>query len=247
MASPAKRRRKNDFQSSPNTVRSLDYFFGKQTENKASKLSAAGSSAEPSAANGSQKTNYPDGGHTVSTDELLARKLQDEWDNQNVGPSRGIVSESTPVTQLHDSDEVKSAGYIEQEKIQHTGLDENDSTNARPTEPVKKAILSLQSAASAEDTVSSILPFDENPLTFEPSRYIPDLKKYWATEGGDASYALLTRCFILVNSTQSRIKIVDTLVNMLRVIIEGDPESLLPTVGFPLLVPMHGARCSAYN
>ncbi|KAK5240405.1 hypothetical protein LTR16_010679, partial [Cryomyces antarcticus] len=30
--------------------------------------------------------------------------------------------------------------------------------------------------------------------------------------------------------TQSRIKIVDTLVNLLRVIIEGDPDSLLPAV-----------------
>ena len=35
---------------------------------------------------------------------------------------------------------------------------------------------------------------------------------------------------MLVNSTQSRIKIVDTLVNLLRVIIEADPKSLLPTV-----------------
>lgn len=35
---------------------------------------------------------------------------------------------------------------------------------------------------------------------------------------------------MLVNSTQSRIKIVDTLVNLLRTIIEGDPDSLLPTV-----------------
>ncbi|TAQ87616.1 hypothetical protein B7494_g4066 [Chlorociboria aeruginascens] len=35
---------------------------------------------------------------------------------------------------------------------------------------------------------------------------------------------------ILFNGTQSRIKIVDTLVNLLRIIIEGDPSSLLPTV-----------------
>jgi DNA ligase-1 len=40
----------------------------------------------------------------------------------------------------------------------------------------------------------------------------------------------LTRCFILINSTTSRIKIVDTLVNLLRTIIEGDPSSLLPAV-----------------
>jgi len=67
-------------------------------------------------------------------------------------------------------------------------------------------------------------------LTFEPAKYIEDLQGHWAAEGGNASYALLTKCFVLVNSTQSRIKIVDTLVNLLRVIIEGDPSSLLPTV-----------------
>lgn len=67
-------------------------------------------------------------------------------------------------------------------------------------------------------------------MTFDPSRYLPDLKNCWAAHSGEASYSLLTRCFILVNSTQSRIKIVDTLVNFLRTIIEGDPESLLPAV-----------------
>jgi DNA ligase-1 len=57
------------------------------------------------------------------------------------------------------------------------------------------------------------------------------LKKQWAQqEGGHITYALLTQGFILINSTQSRIKIVDTLVNLLRTIIEGDPESLLPAV-----------------
>jgi hypothetical protein len=90
--------------------------------------------------------------------------------------------------------------------------------------------LSLQSTGSAEDEISSKIPFDESPLTFDPQKYVPDLQKHWAAEDGNASYALLTRCFVLVNSTQSRIKIVDTLVNLLRTLIEGDPTSLLPTV-----------------
>ncbi len=75
------------------------------------------------------------------------------------------------------------------------------------------------------------MPFDESPLTFNLAKYVTELQGHWAAEGGDASYAILTRCFVLVNSTQSRIKIVDTLVNLLRVIIEADPNSLLPTVG----------------
>lgn len=232
MASPAKRRKKNDFRSSPKTVRSLDHFFGKQIDNKVSELSVAGLSSEPGFAITSQKTDSPNGDDVVSTDELLARKLQDEWDSQYVG-APGIVAQSSPAThlQIHETDRVNSAEGAGKGKGQHKGNEEEYCSSPRALEPAKKAILSLQSAASAEDTISSTIPFDENPLTFEPSRYIPDLKRYWATEGGDASYALLTRCFVLVNSTQSRIKIVDTLVNMLRVIIEGDPESLLPTVG----------------
>lgn len=232
MTSPAKRRRKNDFQSSPKTVRSLDYFFGKQVEAKVSKLSAVGSSGGPAADEGSQKTECIEGENIISTDESFARKLQDEWDNQRVGATPGTVAQSLPVTLINETNGAASVGDIEEVKNQQDRVGEEEySTKLRATEPAKKAVLSLQSTASAEDTTSSTIPFDENPLTFEPSRYIPDLKKYWATEGGDASYALLTRCFVLVNSTQSRIKIVDTLVNMLRIIIEGDPESLLPTVG----------------
>jgi DNA ligase-1 len=95
----------------------------------------------------------------------------------------------------------------------------------------KKNTLSLQSAAAEEDSTSYNVPFDQSPMTFDPQKYIPDLKKQWAQqEGGHITYALLTQGFILINSTQSRIKIVDTLVNLLRTIIEGDPESLLPAV-----------------
>jgi len=99
-----------------------------------------------------------------------------------------------------------------------------------PFESKSKKTLTLQSVGSAEETLSSNIPFDESPLTFNPSKYVADLQVHWAAEGGDASYALLTRCFVLVNGTQSRIKIVDTLVNLLRVLIESDPGSLLPTV-----------------
>ncbi|KAI9823284.1 MAG: hypothetical protein M1832_002508 [Thelocarpon impressellum] len=98
------------------------------------------------------------------------------------------------------------------------------------TQTLNGKTLALQSGASPEDTLSSTVPLDEGPLTFEPSRYIQNFQQHWKADGGSASYALLTRCFVLVNRTQSRIKIVDTLVNFLRLIIEADPDSLLPSV-----------------
>ncbi len=104
------------------------------------------------------------------------------------------------------------------------------NTEATPSKEQAKNTLSLQSVTTAEDLVSESLPLDESPLAFEPARYIPQLQDRWSAEDGNASYALLIRCFVLVNGTQSRIKIVDTLVNCLRILIEADPSSLLPAV-----------------
>lgn len=100
----------------------------------------------------------------------------------------------------------------------------------KPFRPKPANTLSLQSGGADEDIISQTIPFDESPLVFDPQKYVPDLQKSWAKHGSGASYALLARAFVLVNGTQSRIKIVDTLVNLLRTIIEGDPSSLLPAV-----------------
>jgi DNA ligase 1 len=227
MSSPAKRRKLNgSSQSSPSSSRNLDYFFRKQTQ----KLPARPSN------NGEQDIE-DSRDKSELTDEQLARKLQAEWDQEAAGARQpsvadGILSSSGPPdintgfqpseqTDLNgeSSDTYKSAGLDLKPQVPHEG----------PTS-TSKGTLSLQSAGSTEDTITSNVPFDESPLTFEPSKYIVDLQGHWAADGGNASYALLTRCFVLVNSTQSRIKIVDTLVNLLRVIIEGDPSSLLPTV-----------------
>jgi DNA ligase-1 len=176
------------------------------------------------------------------TDEELARKLQAEWDQEDVGrdeaadvearesnagqesnvaeapPESGKVSRTEGISDGNDGNNQSSGGEPKQVNPMASTATKNNNT------------LSLQAAGSAEDTITSNIPFDESPLTFDPAKYIADLQGHWATEGGNASYALLTRCFVLVNSTQSRIKIVDTLVNLLRVLIEGDPSSLLPTV-----------------
>lgn len=229
MASPNKRRKLNDTKVSQ-PGRNLDFFFGKQrkdTEAGASKI----------------KLEKKEEDSTDLTDEQLARKLQAEWDYEASGAS------STPNTNV--GGESKSGDTSEKDETEDDiyGLDdikmlENPSSVANKAPPASisgsKNTLSLQSTGSAEDTITSTIPFDESPLIFEPSKYIGDLQKHWDAEGGDASYALLTRCFVLVNSTQSRIKIVDTLVNLLRTIIEGDPSSLLPTVRIKLILHPSG-------
>ncbi|PWY92434.1 ATP-dependent DNA ligase [Aspergillus heteromorphus CBS 117.55] len=156
-----------------------------------------------------EKTPEAPSEQTLS-DEALARKLQAEWNQEDAASAA-------------QTDGTSSTGPIA------TPLETGDN-DREPTKVQRKGILSLQSSTGTEDTVSLAVPFDQNPTTFDIAKYVGELKGHWVAEGGDASYALLTRAFVLANATTSRIRIVDTLVNFLRVLIEGDPSSVLPAV-----------------
>ncbi|ROT37949.1 putative DNA ligase I [Sodiomyces alkalinus F11] len=214
MSSPAKKRKLNDGRgSSAIPARGLEYFFSKQRHNGSSELSTRDNTPRLA----TDERPAPE-----LTDEELARKLQAEWDqevqNERAAESGAVVLSSGRQSSSASSPEKDIPG--------------SKPDSSQPTGPPKPEIktLSLSFVATAEDTVSSSIPFHQNPLTFEPSEYTARLRESWASEDGNASYALLTRCFVLVNSTQSRIKIVDTLVNFIRVLIEADPDSLLPAV-----------------
>lgn len=235
MATPTKRRKTNNHQSSPQTVGSIDFFFNKQKTQKAKFEPAAAPEEQSETPRGSQNDPLSADAANTWTDEALARKLQEQWDNENSAIT-GNVDESHTNEDIPDHKVISDArvSHAPKEVISNPG-NLSDPTNNHLKDGTfatrsKKDTLSLQSAASTEDAVSSTVPFDENPLTFDPTKYIPSLKSQWAKDGGSSSYGLLTRCFFLVNSTQSRIKIVDSLVNFLRIIIEADPESLLPAV-----------------
>lgn len=246
MATPTKRRKTNNFKSSPQTVGSLDFFFQKQKNAGSCEKTVAahvqdGEPAADETAEPNDTTVGLDHGAQMVTDEDLARKLQSEWDAEdrhNNGKNGGTgIGEAVGVgSRDREGSESREDTILDhQPRSPRTSLDvENNRvavSNVRSErEDTKTDTLSLQSTTSTRDTLSSTIPFDESPLIFDPSKYLPSLKAHWAEEGGDASYGLLTRCFVLVNSTQSRIKIVDTLVNFLTTIIEGDPESLLPAV-----------------
>lgn len=239
MSTPSKRRKTNTHQSSPQTVGKLDYFFSKQKGQK--KPEKGDDKASVQAFTNREAPSQEDQHNDIQgkglSDEELARKLQAEWDEQDGAHATTDAKTNGDPTSVPsiEQDEYQQGLLIPSNRILDSSQPESGTNgNSLTKQPngfrPNKDTLSLQSAASAEDAVSSSVPFDENPLAFEPTKYIPGLKKHWCTEGGHASYGLLTRCFVLINSTQSRIKIVDTLVNFLRTIIEGDPESLLPAV-----------------
>ena len=215
MDSPNKRRKKNDSKPVAVPSRTLDSFFGKNALKQ--------QTIKPSNVDKHESTHVE---IESLTDEQLARKLQAEWAEEDRKAQIGAAS-------ADDGQETRSQTDVQTDQSELKI--ERAPTPTAPAQDVdqplqKKNVLGLQSSAAAEDTVTANIPFDQNPFTFNPSDYLPELKKHWQSDGGDVSYALLTRCFVLVNSTTSRIKTVDTLVNCLRLIIEGDPDSLLPAV-----------------
>lgn len=197
MSSPAKKRKRNVTDSSPQKTRGIESFF-------------KGKAATPA------RQPEPDVAEQTLSDEALARRLQAEWDKEENAQAFSVESAQFTTTQP--------------EPITTTGATASPSTVDVPPSASKKNTLSLQSSTGTEDLVSLAIPFDQSPQVFDASKYATELRSHWASEGGDASYALLTRAFVLANATTSRIKIVDTLVNFLRVLIEGDPSSLLPAV-----------------
>ena len=231
MSSPAKKRRTNGYKASDRPTRGLDFFFGKQrdAQREKTKERTFGVNQNPP-----EPTDVRDT-HDL-TDEELARKLQAQWTEEDRksgdGPSvRQEEGQNGPLY-VHEDAQMPHPANRELSSDIRNPSSQLAVASAKSSNP-----LALQFTAIDEDAVTANISFDESPLTFEPSKYIPELQKEWEADGGHASYALLTRCFILVNGTQSRIKIVDTLVNLLRTIIEADPDSLLPAV-CPCLVHM---------
>jgi DNA ligase 1 len=211
MTSRAKRRKKNDESSQP--VRGLDYFFAKQAHRSKQV----------------QNTDaFEDGAKTTNqigselTDEEVARRLQEEY-NLEYKTHLNKPSAENRKAEKSQSPEIQST--------QHGAGPALSTSSILPSRVGGVKTLALQSTTDDEDTITGNIPFDESPLTFDPTDYTPQLRTHWAADKGHATYALLTRCFVLVNATTSRIKIVDTLVNMLRTIIASDPDSLLPAVG----------------
>ncbi|KAJ8121234.1 hypothetical protein ONZ43_g2267 [Nemania bipapillata] len=153
------------------------------------------------------------------TDEELARKLQAEWDQEEASVSTKISGTSASISNDKEPDAFATRSRNPQPD-KGAPMRERAPSSEPPKSDVigtshkgnARGILSLQSVVTAVDTTSESIPFDESPLTFDPAKYVPQLREHWANDGGDASYALLARCFVLVGGTSSRIKIVDTLV-----------------------------------
>ncbi|RGP77353.1 DNA ligase 1 [Fusarium longipes] len=205
MPSPIKKRKLNNGTKSTTPARGLEYFFSKQ------KQDGAESSKKPKL---EEKSAVSRGTPTEMTDEELARKLQAEWDQEIASTPHATLQEQTlQLPNKHNVSVSRDESPSPTAPRSKPSITLPTALNKPSTDSKVKPILGLQAAGMAEDTTTTSIPFDEPPLTFEPAEYLDQLKEHWASEGGNASYALLTRCFILIN-----------------ILIEGDPASLLPAV-----------------
>ncbi|KAL7951272.1 ATP-dependent DNA ligase [Trichoderma barbatum] len=217
MSSPSKKRKLNSGKKQPAAQsKGLEYFFSRQKQSDTVN-SPAGENGAPSSSS------------AMLSDEELARKLQAEWNHEGANEASNTSDDQNATPRAQDIGTIAETEEGDSTPVS-TSQQEQNHPEATPKKQDAKKTLSLQSTGMADDTVTTSIPLDESPLTFEPSKYVKELQEYWAPENGNASYALLTRCFVLVSATASRIKIVDTLVNCLRILIEGDPTSLLPAV-----------------
>ena len=102
-----------------------------------------------------------------------------------------------------------------------TGLRQNEIINI--SSPKKQANSKSERSSTTVD-----IAIDKSILEFDP---FVDGKEaeLWNTTTS-TPYSFLSETFVKVNSTRSRLKIVDYLVNCLRTLIVHDPQSLLPAV-----------------
>lgn len=228
MASPTKRRKKNDGTAMPEVgARNLDFFFKKKcagAETTGKKVADVGQ--KEGGVSGGANSKNRDG---KFTDEELARRLHEEW---NGAESVGAVSEDLALRDKNrSSDGIKIGPASTAEEGSPSEKDDTKSDVKPPIAsdetPKSNVPVSLASPSLDADKAHSDLPLDQDPLTFDPELYGDLIHSF---PNSKATYALLTRGFVLITSTRSRIKIVDTIVNLLRVIIRHDPASLLSAV-----------------
>lgn len=260
MAPPAKKQKLNSSAKKPAQPKGLEYFFNKQTQASAPSSSNPGPPVDKDSAPDdnsdltdeqlAQKLQAQFDEEVRSEVQSVSAESKDAEVTTEDGDGEMEVMVDGSKDGLHSPKKEPSASptkngaawnFMKKQESpkKHESPYKKPETSPSKLQPpipinpfAKKPAntLSLQSGGADEDTVSQTIPFNESPLVFDPQKYVPDLKASWAEHGGGASYALLARAFVLVNGTQSRIKIVDTLVNLLRTIIEGDPGSLLPAV-----------------
>ena len=212
MSSPAKKRRGKP-PSAPYKGKTLDHFFGRKSASKVTPSVPQVDDA-PRGLWGGEDHN---GGATTATGDGstaagLKRRRSSSQERRDFQIAERVTASEAPSS--------SAEGSTSKRTKHNPSLPPLPQPPPSPPSPPGKDELPIQVELDS-------IPLDSDPLSLNPDDY-QSLADSWPN--GKATYGLLTRAFVLVNATRSRIKIVDTLVNLLRILIRLDPSSLLPAV-----------------
>ena len=236
--SPAKRRK---LDATP-VKKGVDFFFKQQIEKKIQSPKLNGDDSGLFVKEDGENDWESQRRKQEDEDERLARELQqmygrqeaedEEFARQLAKDYQGTEQATNRETDTNTiiDDDVYGEPLPQTPKIPpespFKAIKSETSTNNSPQPPLTKTLaLDNPTTTSLEEIYA--IPLDKDPLTFDPATDAVCAKS-WSP--GRTPYAFLTHAFILINSTRSRIKIQDCLVNCLRVVIHHDPSSLLQLV-----------------
>ncbi|BFZ54581.1 hypothetical protein PYCC9005_001618 [Savitreella phatthalungensis] len=151
----------------------------------------------------------------IDADERLARQLQEQFDDPGSnGEQPGSDEEhrepfsGRPTTPpAKDNQPISSAGFF---------------TSSDPATPQKNKVMQL-----TDEDQSKIFDLPLGSPDFDPLAYA-DVAKSWTDKS--VPYSLLAHTFTLTNTTKSRLLIIDYIANMLRMLVVYAPGSLLDAV-----------------
>ncbi|KAF9049963.1 ATP-dependent DNA ligase [Panaeolus papilionaceus] len=126
-----------------------------------------------------------------------------------------ISSDQSNYIEISDDDNVKTTSQSQLPAVR---------SKPAPIIPAKTSKTSTDKKRMQPEMPKNIV---FHPLDIDPVHYDPDCQPFPA---GNVPYALLTRAFVGLSNTRSRIAIINILTNTLRTIIVKSPTSLLPSV-----------------
>jgi DNA ligase 1 len=234
--SPAKKRKT---ESTP-VKHGIDFFFKKKDQRQ----------QQPTHSNGGEGLLFEDSDgqgefeaqrrKQEEEDERLARELQSLEGQQQVDDEEF----ARRLAKDYEVADARVDGIKEESEIQDPEEDlygdtpmkkpppdiktEDAPTYANSSKPIPQIKLTLNDSSSTTSLEEIYaIPLDKDPLEFNPA-IDARCASTWSSQ--NTPYSFLTHAFIFINSTRSRLKIVDYLVNALRVVTHHDPTSLLPLV-----------------
>ena len=234
--SPAKKRRTD---LTP-VKRGVDFFFKKHVEKNArsTKLSSNADTALMFAESDREDEEWEvKKRRQEEEDELFARELQE------MEARREIEDQEFAWRLARDYKAADTVKHENNEPVEYEDLygdappfkpyipdsEKPDTTTELLSEGVSGRKITLDNPVTTHLEEIYSIPLDKDPLLFFPTTDA-QIASAWSSNSAGTPYAFLTNAFILINSTRSRLKIIDYLVNTLRVVIHHDPTSLLPLV-----------------